>query len=90
MSTTPSRRRRHPSPLQSGASNPARGERRRRDSPVTDFHAGLLTATGRTQFWLVASDIECAALMHGEVSPAIKAQAIDLLRVECEDAKESA
>jgi hypothetical protein len=51
---------------------------------VSEFLAGMLTAKGETQYWLVASEIECAALMHGEVSPAIRAQATDLLRPDPE------
>lgn len=84
---TPSRRGRHSTPplSRSGARNPAREERpRRADSPVTTSRADVLQTQGETRYWLVASEIECAALMYGEISPGLRAQVADLLRPDPE------
>lgn len=89
MSDQGSRRRRHPAP-QSGASTPAREQRRRRDSSVTTDHAEVLRAAHRTQFWLVASALDCADLIAGTVSPALRAQALDLFRSSDVEADETA
>lgn len=53
---------------------------------ATALQAAALAAAKDTQcWWFVSSEIELAALLHGEVSPAIRAQAADLLRRTIEE-----
>jgi hypothetical protein len=49
-------------------------------TPTTTQRAAALAAAKEPQYWwFVTSEVELAALMHGEVSPAVRAQAANFL-----------